>query len=67
MIEDASRVFGRSGGEEKKTVEKNEKTNREIYHRFLVLLPSLAVVAVGLIYVFGFVQTRLMFLHPDDK
>ena len=46
-------------------MKKNEKTNREIYHRFLVLLPSLAVIAVALIYAFGYVQTRLIFLHPD--
>ena len=46
-------------------MKKNEKSNREIYNRFLVLFPGLAVVALGLIYAFGYVQTRLVFLHPD--
>ena len=44
---------------------KNEETNKEIHHRFLVILPGLAVIALGVIYALGYVQNRLIFLHPD--
>ena len=43
----------------------DENGNRQIRHKLLIVLPTMAVIAVGTLYLFGYFQTRMVALHPE--